>query len=77
MIDQAPIVRYTASVSENFFLILGERLFQQNLLFKPDLTFTPPPTEVPDLNSWSLVLSRRTSRVFLSSHVPSRKLIFV
>ena len=30
MITQALIVRYTAFVSENFFLIFGERLFQQN-----------------------------------------------
>jgi hypothetical protein len=32
MINQAPIVRYTASVSEKFFPNFGERLFQQNRL---------------------------------------------
>jgi hypothetical protein len=30
MINQAPIVRYRASVCEIFFLIFGKRLFQQN-----------------------------------------------
>ena len=43
MINQAPIVRHTESVSEIFFLIFGERLFQQN---RNQSTTPNPDTEV-------------------------------
>ena len=40
MIDQAPIVRYTASVYEIFFSNFQKRLFQQNQIVVPGPTAT-------------------------------------